>query len=387
MSSVTLEDAAALEQSPSPSGLKASTVTLSTAGVRAIVYQLQSIMLRTPAKLFRPSRFDYFAVIRARAEQYDNLKDKPYKLRTHSTLAMLVKVIRKEGWKLIPDQILPPFIANSVSGMVLYSTYLGITGSESPSYWDSWKGGFVAGAVQSFVAAPVDAIFTRSSVSEVINGLHQNLWVYGVNKLKEIGLSGVFAGYAFSFVKESLGFAFYFSTFETIKTKFYNMTYGILVSMRRFKRRWMGWFLNPTVYSPDEERKIILEQKRLTKILKSAFVLFAGASAAFSLLAIQYPISKVQNIHLARLETLDIYNASRNYQRRKPFIKVYYNSYKETYQQIVKMKRKSRQTWGQFAYKGFLRNTITTIPAISVGLLVFEMLRARIVDEDELLQS
>ena len=30
------------------------------------------------------------------------------------------------------------------------------------------------------------------------------------------------------------------------------------------------------------------------KILKSSFILIAGASAAFSLLAVQYPISKVQ---------------------------------------------------------------------------------------------
>ena len=37
-----------------------------------------------------------------------------------------------------------------------------------------------------------------------------------------------------------------------------------------------------------------IRKYRLMKILKSSFILIAGASAAFSLLAVQYPISKVQ---------------------------------------------------------------------------------------------
>ena len=43
-----------------------------------------------------------------------------------------------------------------------------------------------------------------------------------------------------------------------------------------------------------DEKLLKLERYKLMKILKSLFVLLAGASAAFSLLAIQYPISKVQ---------------------------------------------------------------------------------------------
>ena len=54
-----------------------------------------------------------------------------------------------------------------------------------------------------------------------------------------------------------------------------------------------------------------LEKNRLIKILKSSFILLAGASAAFTLLAVQYPIAKVQKIHLSRLEALDVYNASK----------------------------------------------------------------------------
>ena len=42
---------------------------------------------------------------------------------------------------------------------------------------DTWRAGFVAGAVQSLAAAPVDAIYTRLTVAEMLEGSHENLWV------------------------------------------------------------------------------------------------------------------------------------------------------------------------------------------------------------------
>jgi hypothetical protein len=130
-----------------------------------------------------------------------------------------------------------------------------------------------------------------------------------------------------------------------------------------------------------DERLVRMEQTRLTKILKSSFVLLAGATAAFSLLAVQYPLTKVQKIHLSRLEALDVYNSSSS--NTRPFIKLYYNSYIDTYFQVLKIKSKSKMTWFQVAYKGFVRNALTTIPATSVGLLVFEIMRTKLADNLE----
>lgn len=42
------------------------------------------------------------------------------------------------------------------------------------------------------------------------------------------------------------------------------------------------------------------------------------------------------------------------------------------------MKRKAKLSWLQLGYKGFVRNAVTTIPATSVGLLVFEIMRTRL---------
>lgn len=369
-------------------------VTVSTAGIRALIYQLQTLYMRTPVKLFRPSRFDYMAYVRQVADKHDNISLKPYSIRTHSTIGMLINVVRKEGWKFIPDQVLPPLIANSATGLILYGTYLTALDSFSGSgrqknhqfsAFDTWRAGFVAGAAQSLAAAPVDAIYARLSAAEMLNGSHQNLWQYGLAKLRDVGLVGVFAGYGFSLVKESIGFAFYFATFEVVKTKGYNLTYRLISNYRRAKQ-YLGSRLSwLTKLEPKEidEHLVRLEQTRLARILKSSFVLLAGASAAFSLLAVQYPLSKIQSVHLSRLETLDVFNATRKSNR--PFIKLYYNSYIDTYNQVVKMKRKSKMTWMQLGYKGFVRNALTTIPATSVGLLVFEIMRTKLGDDMEVL--
>lgn len=366
------------------------TVTLSTAGIRAIVYQLQALYLRTPVKLFRPSRFDYLAYVRELANKHDNISMKPYSFRTHSSIGMLFNVVKKEGWKFIPDQVLPPLIANSATGLILYGTYLtALDRVNKVTYIDTWKSGFIAGAAQSLAAAPVDAIYTRLSTAEMLNGKHQNLWVYGINKLKEIGLVGVFAGYGFSFIKESFGFAFYFSTFEVVKTQGYGLTYRMITGYRNLKSKFRTKFSNVSGKTVQVDEDLIrLEQKKLTKILKSTFVLLAGASAAFSLLAVQYPLTKIQKIHLSRLEALDVYNQSKL--TTKPFIKLYYNSYIDTFLQIMKMKNKTKLTWFDLAYKGFVRNALTTIPATSVGLLVFEIMRTKLsdsLDEDYLKPS
>lgn len=378
-------------------------VSLSSAGVRALFLQLQTLYLRTPVKLFRPSRFDYMVYVREQVSQSSDILSKPYRFHTHSGLALLARVIREKGWKIIPDQILPPLIANSATGVILYATYLTtldafdkkrhneLSQSHSQkrknhvySTFDTWRAGLIAGAVQSIVAAPLDAIYSRLTLSDRFEGKHQGWWKYVGYKLKQIGVVGVFAGFGFSLVKESLGFAFYFSTFELVKTRGYNLTYNVISRYRKLKasvRNFFGYshdlnmLVNPEVIS--------LEQKRLTRILKSSFILLAGASAAFSLLAVQYPLSKVQQIHFGRLELLDQLNASANYERNSILGRLYPHSYIDTYNRVKTIKAKSNLSWFSLAYKGFVRNALTMIPSTSIGLLVFEIMRTKLSDSLE----
>lgn len=372
-------------------------VSLSTAGVRALFIQVQTLYLRAPVKLFRPSRFDYLSYVRLMAQKHDKINLKPYKFSTHSSIGMLVNVVRKEGWDFIPKQVLPPLIANSATGIILYSTYLTsldylskgrrerisgpIENSILYSYSDTWKAGLLAGALQSLAAAPVDAIYTRLSISEILDGKDRNLWTFGARKLRQIGVIGVFAGYGFSLVKESLGFAFYFSTFETIKTRGYLLTYNSILTYRKVResivRRLSFRKCDADVVFHNERAKN-LEEKRFVRILHSSFILIAGASAAFILMAIQYPMTKIQNIHLSRLEALDLHNAAQS--KTEPFIKLYYNSYITTYHKLLDLRKKTSKSLFQVAYKGFGRNALMTMPSSSVGLLVFEIMRTKMSD-------
>ncbi|KAH3660495.1 hypothetical protein OGAPHI_007081 [Ogataea philodendri] len=355
-------------------------VSASSAGIRAILYQITSAYMRNPAKLFRPSRFDYLTT--ARALLHGELASKPWSLRTHSGIALLYQSIKREGWNFIPRQVLPPIIANSAIGLILYSTYLtvlqqfnkkNIKSLEDPRPIDTFRAGFIAGAAASVAASPIDALYARSSYSELVNGKQKSLWEYGVYKLRQIGPVGIFAGFSLNFIKESLGFAFYFSVFELVKNQGYHKTEGMI--------QWYRHWRSKLFHTPSNPQ----ENTRSMKVLNLGFILLAGASAATTLLAIQYPLNKVQQVHLSRLESLDLYNEAHQVDRRR-FFKLYYNSYIETFEIMLQRWRKSHLTLFGFCYRGFFRSSFTSIPATSIGLLVFEISRQQL-SESPILES
>lgn len=66
--------------------------------------------------------------------------------------------------------------------------------------------GFAAGAIQSVIAAPVDALQVRFRTSDITEGRYRNMWQYGYKKLSDIGMRGIFAGWSLSLVKDSVGY-------------------------------------------------------------------------------------------------------------------------------------------------------------------------------------
>ncbi|KAG7887716.1 hypothetical protein KL905_005311 [Ogataea polymorpha] len=344
-------------------------VSASSAGIRAVIYQITSLYMRNPAKLFRPSRFDYLTT--ARALLHGELASKPWSLRTHSGIALLYQSIKKEGWNFIPRQVLPPIVANSAIGVILYSTYLtllqrfnkrNMNSIDDPSPVDTFKAGFVAGAAASLAASPLDALYARSNYSELVSGKQKSMWEYALYKLKQIGLVGIFAGFSLNFIKESLGFAFYFSVFELVKNQGYHKTKAAI--------QWYQYWRSKLFHDEENQEK----NSRFFKALNLTFILLAGASAATTLLAIQYPLNKIQKVHLTRLESLDLYNEAHQLDRRR-FFKLYYNSYIETFDIILQRWRKSHLSLFGFCYRGFFRSSFTSIPATSIGLFVFEISR------------
>lgn len=49
------------------------------------------------------------------------------------------------------------------------------------------------------------------------SGRLRSMWSFGVEKLREIGLCGIFVGWMLLFVKDSFGSVMFFSVFEYVK--------------------------------------------------------------------------------------------------------------------------------------------------------------------------
>lgn len=215
----------------------------------------------------------------------------------------------------------------------------------------TFKAGAIAGAVQALAASPIDAIVTRFEVSEILESKHLSLWKYGYMKLQEIGLYGVFAGSAFSLVKESLSFALYFSSFELIKGTCY--------------RKFVNYWYPDNVKTPN-------------RVVFPTFVLLAGGIASLALQIVHYPLGKVQKLHLMRLEALDVANKSQT-----PTWRIYFNAYSKTFDQVHRQSIKDAGgSIVRWMYSGFWWTSLLSMPSTSIGLVVFEIMRIRYITDD-----
>lgn len=82
-----------------------------------------------------------------------------------TTPVLLAHAIREHGWSFIPNQVLPPMLANVTVGAILYTTYLQSLGKlhepaskqsrrvyPPPTVESTFRAGFIAGSVQSVVS-------------------------------------------------------------------------------------------------------------------------------------------------------------------------------------------------------------------------------------------
>lgn len=408
-----------------------------TAGGRSMVYQLTSFYLRTPLKLFRPARFDYMHYLRvlltgddkvgaSNEQQYDKQKSLRYRFWNpkytyyleNSSIGIVTKALNKYGWKVLPDRVLPPLLANSATGVILYTTYLtslnhfsSNTDGNNFQVWNVLRAGFLAGVAQAIASAPIDAIYTRSSVNDFLSSAkkYNNLWLYGRDKLKEIGLVGCFGGFGLSLVKESIGFAVYFTTFETLKGQICDWTINFVKNYRELKYTVKHTKLSDIFQDENEEEKLATSQmsfmsRKEEKWFHTTFLFVGGVTAAFLLQLVQYPFLKLQKIHFSRLEAFDIYNkamSNSNRSIKKPtsptvaippkstkirvspgnqrLFHIYYNSYLDTFQHVYFI-HKNTGAVCRWLYKGFVRNTLAIIPGTTAGLLLLEYMRNRLIE-------
>ena len=413
------------------------------ASVRAITSQAIAFYFRAPVKAFFRTRVDYLAYARAIQDQQLALRQaalgqfsssvaaeqqpprtwssrtwhwlKPLLRRT--TPGVLASAVRHYGWRVVPDQVLPPLVANIGVGVVLYTSYLQILAQlheESgratkrvyppPEPMETFTAGFLAGGIQSVVAAPLDAVQARYDLSSTAAGMTgsgnpatastgakfserpKSIWAFSSSKLREIGMRGIFAGWGLSFMKDSMGSAVFFSTFEYIKAQSYY--------------RFVTWYYSAL----NEDTIILLSRKRPPKpkdaqaesdargmptvirphyAIEPSFLMLAGISASFAQQAVMHPISHLQVEHWERLEKLDAkarkirHSQAPRADRRWGMLRAYYHAYQKTWSICKTEAETAGLSMMKWLYRGFWWNAIRQVPSTSAGLIIFELVRRK----------
>jgi hypothetical protein len=271
-------------------------------------------------------------------------------------------------------------------GAVLYTAYLhSLSSLHEPSSHQTkrvypppppsttFTAGLIAGGIQSIIAAPFDALQTRFSTADILDGKYKTMWHYAGHKLRSIGLQGIFAGWTLSFFKDAFGSAVFFGTFETIKSQAY---YEYVT--RYYGTRTRDTLLEKAVFLPDEndDRPVIRPHYTLEPI----FLLLAGISASVTSQLIMHPLTEIQDVHYRRLEALDFQAHQEN--RPSRIVSRYYHAYEETFAQC-KVLAKRAGGWRRYLYRDFVMGTVRQVPSTSAGLIVFELVRRKYAFENE----
>lgn len=193
------------------------------------------------------------------------------------------------------------------------------------------------------------------------------MWQYGQRKLKDIGTRGVFAGWSLSLLKDSFGYAAFFSTFEYIKAQAY---YDFIA---KYYGQWELRSEHP-VLRPRIDDLHSGSVIRPHYSIEPVFLMLAGIAASVTQQIVQHPISLVQGVHhksVLALENKVQYEQFRSQSRRN-----YRVSYGKTYEHCLTFAREY-QGWRRWLYRGFFWSTIRQMPSTSAGLIIFELVRRR----------
>lgn len=249
----------------------------------------------------------------------------------------------------------------------------------------TFTAGFVAGSIQSLIAAPLDALQVRFQSCEMLAGKYSNMWTYAFHKILEIGPRGVFAGWSLSLLRDSLGSAVFFSTFEIVKGQ----------AFYAFVSKWYGKFgqlddaQQEALRLQAREGKVSSPVIRPHYLLEPTFIALAGVAASIGQALIQYPIGRVLDVHYGRLAWIDAHPkpepGSKGVLRTRAALGVYAAAYKKTAKQCLAIARREGGV-RRWLYRGFLWRTLTQVPSTSAGLIVFEVIRRKYGDKSDVVR-
>ncbi|KAI9506142.1 mitochondrial carrier domain-containing protein [Coemansia spiralis] len=416
---------------------KASAVGATTSAVRGLLLQPLYLWYRTPLKLFRPLRVDYLATARALLPQ--EILARRVSLRG-STLGMIINAVRQRGWSFVPRYVVQPMLANWMVGFALFTTYTTMLpaayAQASNQYFIysrdqlPWHPPFVAGAVaglaQSVVATPLDSLRIRFEVEDMVSGRYHSWWGFVKSQFSDTGIRGLYRGLKLTMIKDVAGYAGFFGLFEKIKNETIDLyrdmvqaacTADILKSDSDISRltgarvselrallgrepellESQGWGARSHV--------VILPVLLLPPILaKPACVLFAGAIAALAYQAIDYPLEQFRALLYSEVASGEIMQQTVS----KHFSNINTDTYKQRFERNARIPAQAapykvawkslidaalrdypRSVQGklhrniiavQYLYRGWLGVALRSIPAASVGLVFYELLKSEAIE-------
>ncbi|KAJ8661284.1 hypothetical protein O0I10_003034 [Lichtheimia ornata] len=368
-------------QSKRKKAKEVTSVGGSTAIARSLMMQGLYLFYRTPVKLFRPLRVDYLIMARAIMPPLDEASSKRFSFR-YTSIGMISHAVKKQGWNFIPRHVLPPLIANTVIGTVLYTTYIATLPMfhppssfqlhrpfPPPPFTSVFMAGCIAGAMQSIVAAPLDSVKIRFEVSDLLEGKHRSMYQYAKSTLKELGIASAYRGFGLTLVRDSLSCGLFFATFEWVKQQgyyyFLDEMYGLQVDSRKTLNDLEGLHRSDTPSTVSTTNK-----ERPPLLLEPIFVILAGAAAAVAYQVIEHPLSKIHSIfYIEEGQSEFAHKESKESGREL---------YRRTWEQCKLQVRLNGGSWRRFLYQEFAGTVLKVVPATSIGFLVFELVKREV---------
>ncbi|XBW36441.1 hypothetical protein QEN19_002019 [Hanseniaspora menglaensis] len=293
---------------------------------RLFIFKSTQIYLKNPLKLFKPTKYDTFFYLRVIDNYQHQLHNKQLYAKnviinniiTNNSLCVIYRSIKVNGLKTIYDKVLPPLIANSISGTILFTTYLTIDKFNSGSVFFN---GFVSGIVNTAVTRPLENFYKHKIIAnqkEIID-LHKKnksfiKYIYQ-NFDKASTLNSFKPGtekqlLKLIYLREGLSYGIYFHVFESFK----------------------------------ESEK---SEKSVWKTLS------AGLLATGSLQLLNYPLTRLESI-INNFGTKNL----------KSFAKA-----------VDEIKMLEKRSTVSIFYQGFLKNTVSYMPSMTLTLLLLDYLR------------
>ena len=203
---------------------------------RFAIYKTTQLYLRHPLKLFKPVKYDtlyFLRIIDNHQSAVDSRRFSSNRLLNNiiqnNSLCVIYRTIKMSGLKTVYDKILPPLVANTVSGTILFSTYLTL---DKFQLYSSFSNGVLAGLLNNAVNTPLENFYNN----KILNNEKEIIEIHKKNKsllryiYKNINKESLMnhspsAKFLFPYVylKEGLSYGVYFYVFEKFRKDNGNM--------------------------------------------------------------------------------------------------------------------------------------------------------------------